>query len=78
MWTQTTYATIDAPVRSLFLGPRRAQVHGRWFLADLEARYGGIDGVRVADVADIGIDDRNQFDMIRSMPGGVEDPADGR
>jgi len=71
--------------RSSFMQPQM-MVHDRYFydpaagkytvdryLDDLEQRYGGIDSVLIwPTYPNMGIDDRNQLEMVRSMPGGVD------
>jgi len=72
-------------IQSSFIQPQM-MVHDRYFydpithqysvdryLDDLGTRYGGIDAVLIwPTYPNMGIDDRNQQDMIRSMPGGID------
>jgi formylglycine-generating enzyme required for sulfatase activity len=42
------------------------------YIGDLKKRYGGIDAVLIwPTYPNMGIDDRNQLDMVASMPGGI-------
>eukprot|EP00729_Bicosta_minor_P014599 gene14599-32424_t len=42
------------------------------FLADLEARYGGIDCVLLwQSYTNLGVDEKNQIDLLRVLPGGL-------
>ncbi|MBT2745696.1 MULTISPECIES: formylglycine-generating enzyme family protein [unclassified Lysobacter] len=52
-------------------------VEGRYtvdrYLDDLQRRYGGIDSVLIWHVyPNIGVDDRNQFDLAADLPGGLD------
>jgi gamma-glutamyl hercynylcysteine S-oxide synthase len=43
------------------------------YLDDLRKRYGGLDAVLIwSTYPNIGVDDRNQFDLVADMPGGIE------
>ena len=79
-WTQTSYIGPQMhPYDRFFYDPALGNGTGgagytvdKW-LADLNARYGGIDQALIwPTYTNIGIDDRNTWDLIRSMPGGTE------
>lgn len=72
-WTQSSFIQPQMMVHDLYFYDRAA---GKYtvdrYLDDLEKRYGGIDAVLIwATYPNMGIDNRNQQDMVRSMPGGV-------
>ena len=67
------YSAPDDGPRPLFLRSHQAKYTVDRYLEDLDTRYGGIDAVLIwATYPNLGIDDRNQLDMVRSMPGGTE------
>jgi iron(II)-dependent oxidoreductase len=72
-WTQTSYVQPQMhPYDRLMWDPKLRAWTVEKYLADLRTRYGGIDSVLVwPTYTNIGCDDRNQFDMIRAMPGGI-------
>jgi formylglycine-generating enzyme required for sulfatase activity len=73
-WTQSSFMQPQMMVHDRYFYDHAA---GRYtvdrYLDDLEKRYGGIDAVLVwATYPNMGIDDRNQLEMVESMPGGVD------
>lgn len=83
---ETTYGNPALQwARTSFIQPRM-MAHERYFydpdshqytveryLKDVEARYGGIDSVLIwPTYPNIGVDNRNQYDLIRDMPGGID------
>jgi gamma-glutamyl hercynylcysteine S-oxide synthase len=73
-WAQSSFIQPQMMVHDrYFYDPIAGQYTVDRYLDDLEKRYGGIDAVLIwATYPNMGIDDRNQLDMVRSMPGGVE------
>jgi gamma-glutamyl hercynylcysteine S-oxide synthase len=72
-WTQKVYSQVQMLIWDrTFFDPDRNQYTVDRFLEDVQARLGPIDAVLIWPLyPNIGVDDRNQFDMIRDMPGGV-------
>ena len=73
-WTQTSFIQPQLMVEDRYLyNPATRTYTVDRYLDDLETRYGGIDAVLVwPTYPNLGVDDRNQLDMVRSMPGGIE------
>ena len=73
-WTQSSFIQPQMMVHDrYFYDPVQEKYTVDRYLDDLDKRYGGIDSVLIwATYPNMGIDDRNQQDMVRSMPGGVE------
>jgi gamma-glutamyl hercynylcysteine S-oxide synthase len=72
-WTQSSFMQPQMMVQErYFYDPVAGKYTVDRYLDDLEKRYGGIDAVLIwPTYPNMGIDDRNQHDMIRSMPGGI-------
>jgi iron(II)-dependent oxidoreductase len=72
-WTQSSFFQPQMMVEDrYFYDPTAHRYTVDRYLDDLEKRYGGIDAVLIwPTYPNMGIDNRNQQDMIRSMPGGV-------
>lgn len=72
-WTQNTFSQVQVLIwdRSLY-DPEKGQYTVEGFLSQTESRIGPIDAVLIWHVyPNLGVDDRNQFDMLRDLPGGI-------
>lgn len=72
-WTQHVFSQVQVLIwdRS-FYDPEKAEYTVDRFLADTESRLGPVDAVLIWHVyPNLGVDDRNQFDLLRDMPGGI-------
>jgi len=72
-WTGRVYSQVQMLIWDrMFFDPEKNQYTVGRFLADVEGRIGPIDAVLIWPLyPNIGADDRNQFDLIRDMPGGI-------
>ena len=72
-WTQSSFIQPQMMVQDrYFYDPVAHSYTVDRYLDDLDKRYGGIDAVLIwPTYPNMGIDNRNQHDLIRSMPGGV-------
>ncbi len=72
-WTQSSFMQPQMMVQDrYFYDPIAGKYTVDRYLDDLEKRYGGIDAVLIwPTYPNMGIDNRDQHDLIRSLPGGV-------
>jgi iron(II)-dependent oxidoreductase len=73
-WVKHTfiYAQMMAHDRYFYDPITRKYTIGR-YLNDLKKRYGGIDAVLIwPTYPNIGVDNRNQYDLVNDMPGGIK------
>jgi iron(II)-dependent oxidoreductase len=72
-WTQSSFIQPQMMVEDrYFYDPVAGRYTVDKYLDDLDQRYGGIDSVLIWSVyPNIGIDNRNQYDMVRAMPGSI-------
>jgi formylglycine-generating enzyme required for sulfatase activity len=72
-WTQQIFSQVQLLIwdRRLY-DPENGEYTVDRFLADTESRIGPIDAVLIWHVyPNLGADDRNQFDLLRDLPGGI-------
>ena len=73
LWTQHNFIQPQMMAEErYFYDPGAGQYTSGRYLDDLEKRYGGVDSVLIWPVyPNIGIDNRNQWDLARDLPGGI-------
>ncbi|HXZ42548.1 MAG TPA: SUMF1/EgtB/PvdO family nonheme iron enzyme, partial [Terriglobales bacterium] len=72
-WTQHIFSQVQVLIwdRSFYDSDKAEYTVDR-FLSQVETRIGPIDAVLIWHVyPNIGVDDRNQFDLLRDLPGGI-------
>jgi iron(II)-dependent oxidoreductase len=72
-WTQRAFIQPQMMIHDrYFFDPATSQYTVDRYLKDLDDRFGGIDAVLVwQSYPNMGIDTRNQYDLLRDMPGGL-------
>ena len=71
-WIKSTYIYAQMMAHDrYFFDPVSGKYTVDRYLDDLEKRYGGLDAVLIwPTYPNIGVDNRNQFDLVADMPGG--------
>ncbi len=72
-WSESSFMQPQTMVQDRFLyDPVVGKYTVDKYLDDLDRRYGGVDAVLIwSTYPNMGVDDRNQLQMVESMPGGV-------
>ena len=72
-WTQSSFVQPQMMAHDrFFYDPDARRYTVDHYLDDVQQRYGGIDSVLVwPTYPNIGVDERNQYDLTRDMPGGL-------
>lgn len=72
-WTQSSYMQPQMMIQDrYFFDPASGKYTVDRYLDDLDKRFGGIDAVLIwPTYPNMGIDNRNQFDLFHDMPGGI-------
>lgn len=72
-WTQHSYVTVQMHPYDLFFYDRTSGYTVDRWLDDLIARFGGVSSALVwPTYPHLGLDDRNQYDLVRLLPGGAQ------
>lgn len=73
-WAQSSFIQPQMMIEDrYFYDPVAGKYTVDRYLDDLEKRYGGIDSVLIwPTYPNIGIDNRDQYDLLHDMPGGIE------
>lgn len=72
-WAQSSFVQSQMMIHDrFFYDPEKRQYTVARYLDDLTKRYGGIDSVLLwTTYPNIGIDSRNEYDLLRDLPGGI-------
>ncbi len=73
-WTQSSFIQPQMMIHDRYFFDREKLSYTvDRYLADVASRYGGIDSVLIWHTySNIGIDSRNQYDLFRDLPGGID------
>ena len=73
-WMKNTFIYVQMMAHDrYFYDPTTGKYTVDRYLNDLKKRYGGIDAVLIwPTYPNIGVDNRNQYDLLADMPGGIE------